>query len=253
MFENQKTDAFKRFIDKKFVSRFDDYITWHYNLEDQDAEIDLWCAMCRYYNDKIQDKFDFYQVKQQYKYNMAHISPNLDVIQKNKVVKREQDKLEAFARIKYSNDDIKSHSYELIPLMYLFSIYSKLNKKNLNDIASSAVGQYLLYAGMECGINFPHILIDMPLVQQATNLHNSIAVFDYRLANMEYLIDRGNSYPIICVNRTFKDNYNIDLTPEELEEFEDLNEDDQVVFINNKNFHERLINEMHTLDNGMKF
>lgn len=252
MFENEKTYAFKQFIDKKFINQFASYMPWKYNTNDSDAETDLWCGMCRYYNDKIQKKFNFEQIKQQYKHNLSNLSPNLDVVQKNKFVKREQDKLEAFARIAYSNDDINNHMYELITLIYLFSIYSKLNKKSLNDIASSAVGQYLLYASIECGINFPYLL-SLPFATQATNLHNSIAVFDYHLANMEFLLDRGGTYPIVCVNRAFKDNYDITLSSDELEYFENLNEDEQVIFINNKHFYERLTNEMHILDNGQIF
>lgn len=252
MFENEKTSAFERFVDKKFVNHFEDYLPYNYDIEEEDAEIVLWNRMCRYYNDKIQQKFDFEQIKQQYKYAHAHLSPNLDVIQKDKVLKREQDKLETFARLKYASQDIDTHFYELIQLIYLFGIFSKLNKKSLNDIARSQVGQYLLYASMECGMNFPH-LISLPLVTQATNLHNSIALFDYRIDNMDILIDRGNYYPIICINRPFKDDFNIELTDEELEDFENLNEDNKVIFTNNKNFYDRLTKEMHTLENGMTF
>ena len=101
-------------------------------------------------------------------------------------------------------------------------------------------------------MNFPY-LISLPLVTQATNLHNSIALFDYRLANLDILIDRGNYYPILCINRPFKDDFDIELTDGELAEFEDLNEDNKVIFANNKNFYDRLHLEMHTLENGMIF
>lgn len=248
----QKTVAFKTFVNQKFINHFKDYMNYSYDIEDEDAEIALQSAMCRYYNDKIQQKFDFKQIKKQYAYNIAHLSPNLDVIQKNKALKRQQDKLESFARLKYLDDDINIYSYELFQLMYLYAIFCKLNKKSLNDIAKSSVGQYLFYACMEYNVNFPQIL-DLPLSEQTRRLYGSVALFDDNLGNVDYLLERGDATPIVRVEISYKDKFDIELTPEELEDFEELNEDQQVLFIANKRFNERLILEMHTQDNEMIF
>ena len=78
----QKTEAFNRFVNQKFINHFKDYMDYSYNVKDEDAEIALQTAMCRYYNNKIQEKFDFKHIKKEYDKNISCLSPNLDVIQK---------------------------------------------------------------------------------------------------------------------------------------------------------------------------
>lgn len=251
-YTEEKTAAFKKFANQKFINHFKDYMNYSYSIEDSDAEIALQSAMCRYYNDKIQQKFNFNQIKKQYEYNVTHINPNLDSIQKNKVLNREQDKLESFARLKYLDEDINKSCYELFQLMFIYAIFCKLNKKSLNDIAKSSVGQYLLYACMEYHANFPKIL-ELPLSELTKRLYNSIALFDNYLGDVDFLLERGDAIPVVRVDIAYKDEYALELTPEELEDFEELNEDQQVIFITNKRFKERLILEMHTLENGMTF
>ena len=248
----QKTEAFNRFVNQKFINHFKDYMDYSYNVKDEDAEIALQTAMCRYYNNKIQEKFDFKHIKKEYDKNISCLNPNLDVIQKNKILKREQDKLESFARLKYLDEDINTYCYELFQLMYLYIIFCKLNKKSLNDVAKSQVGQYLFYACMEYHANFPKIL-NLSLTELTKRLYSSVALFDNKLGNIDYILKCGDAIPVVRVNIAYKDKYDLELTPEELEDFKELNEDQQVLFIANKHFKERLILEMHTLDNGMIF
>ncbi len=239
-----KTHAFNTFVDDKFVSKFENYLDPCFYINSEDAEDELISAMCRYYADKISEKFSFRDIKANYNKKMSQLNPNLDYIQAKKVIDREQTKLETFARLKYCFEDIKMGYYDIECLAHLFLIYAKLNKKSVKDIQSNKVYQYLYYAYLKR----ENIDLNLSIPQHAKALQNAMVSVDYNADDFSYfsfLYDDGTL--------SLTDRYETKLTEDEIEQYNQINGTERAFFVAEKLFKERLILEMHTLDNGKVF
>lgn len=239
-----KTHAFNTFVDDKFVSKFVDYLEPHFDVNNEDAESELIEGMCRYYAEYIYEKFSFREIKANYNKKMSQLNPNLDYIQAKKLIDREQTKLETFARLKYCFEDIKIGYYDIECLSHLFLIYAKLNKKSVKDITSNKVYQYLYWAYLKR----ENIDLNLSIHQHAKALQNAMVSVDYNADDFSY-------YSFLHDDGTLDlpDRYETKLTEDEIEKYNEINGTERAQFVAEKLFKERLIAEMHTLDNGMVF
>ena len=236
--------AFKNFVDDKFVSKFQNYLESYFDINDIDAEEELIPVMCRYYADKISTLFNFEDVKSNYIKNLSNLSPDLDYTQARKAINVEQSKLETFARLQYCLEDISVGYYDMECLVHLFLIYVKLNKKSVKEIESSKVYQYLYYAF----IKRENIDLKQSIAQHAIALQNAMTSLDY---DNDYTI----FYSHLDNDGTLKlpDKYETKLTKDEIEKYQEIKGEEKALFVVEKLFKERLIAEMHTLDNGKVF
>ena len=248
-----KNSAFKLYVNDQFIKPFDLYLPDYFKLTDAYAEQDLIASMCWYYCDKICDKFNFTDVKNNYKQKIARIDPNLDYIHAKKYVDHEQAKLETFAHIKYGIEDLEDiEECVLNPNIHvladLYLIYARLNKKSLEAIKQSKVYKYikLVYVS-ETATNLDTSL-KFTLPQLARDLYNNITSLIYDNDNFNYYLSKEGIL-------TTSNGHKLDLSPNETEEFEFLEDDyfQLIQFIAQKQFQQRLIEEMHTFDNGMVF
>ena len=239
-----KTSAFENFVDNKFASKFENYLEPYFDINNADAEEDLISAMCEYYADKIYEKFSFREIRSNYNKKMSQLNPNLDHIQAQKFINREQAKLETFARLKYCFEDIEIGHYDIECLCHLYLIYAKLNKKSVKDITSNKVYQYLYWAY----IKRENIDLNLSIHQHAKALQNAMVSVDYNASDFNYfsfLYDDGTL--------SLPDGHKAKLTEDEIEQYNEINGTERAFFVAEKLFKERLIAEMHTLDNGKTF
>lgn len=245
-----KTSAYKLYVNEQFIKPFYRYVPDNFKITDAYAEETLIASMCWYYCDKIYEKFNFTDVKNNYKQNMARISPKLDYIQAKKYAKREQSKLETFARIKYGiedlDDNINNPNINILASLYL--IYAKLNKKSIEAIKQSKVYKYIKLAYVSETSTTLDNSLKFSLPQLANDLYNNITSLIYDADNFSYTLTQDGTLITNTGHETA-------LTPSEIEEFELLEDDyfQLMQFMSEKHFQQRLIIEMHTLDNGMIF
>ena len=238
------SSSFKKFVDYKFISKFEYYLESYFNINEEDAEEELIHGMCRYYADKIIDKFNFSEIKSNYENNLKNLNPNKDSIQTKKIIAKEQSKLETFARFKYCCEDIKMGYYDMECLAHLFLIYCKLNKKSLKDIQSNKVYQYLNSAYLRR----EKIDLNHSITQHAKYLQNAMVLVDYNA-------DKWSYFSVLHNNGTLElpNDYETKLTNEEIIKYRELDDEEKAVFVAEKMFKERLIAEMHSLNNGKVF
>ena len=245
-----KTSAYKLYVNEQFIKPFDRYVPDNFKITDAYTEETLIASMCWYYCDKICDKFNFTDVKNNYKQKISRISPTLDYVQAKKYVDREQSKLEAFARIKYGIEDLDNNinNPNINILASLYLIYAKLNRKSMESIKQSKVYKYIKLAYVsETTTNLDNDL-KFSLAQLSRDLYNNISSQIYDDDNFSYTILEDGTI-------TTSSGQEIVLTQSEIEEFKSLEDDyfQLIQFMSEKAFQQRLIEEMHTQENGMRF
>lgn len=239
-----KTYAFNTLVDDKFVSKFECYLEPCFDINHEEAESDLIAGMCKYYADKIFEKFDFKEIKSNYIKKMSTLNPNLDYAEARKFVNKEQTKLETFARLKYCHEDICMGYYDIESLAHLFLIHCKLNKKSVKDISSSRVYQYLYYAYLKR----ENIGLDLSIPQHAVALQNAMVLVDHRNDDFTYYSNLYNEGTL-----ELPDRYETKLNENEIKTYNEMNGEQKALFVGEKLFKERLTLEMHTLENGKIF
>ena len=244
-----KNSGFKLYVNQQFTKHFSYYLPDDFSLTHPKAEDHLINAMCYFYCDKIYYSFNFKEIKDNYKRKIATISPELDYIQTQKYVNSEQAKLETFARIKYGimnlNDVIISPNIHILADLYL--IYSKINRKSIKSIKQSKIYKYIKLSYASKTSSNLDTELNLSLCELSKDFYN----------NVDYLIYDNNFKYQLFENGLLKinDGREINLTPSEVKQFKFLEADycQLSQFITEKDFQQHLIEEMHTLDNGMKF
>ena len=243
------SSAFIKHVDQHFIKPFLPYLSEEFNLSYSFAEEDLIVGMCRCYADKIYDKFDFRQIKEDYKHQISKLSPNLDYVQAQKAISKTQSKLETFARINYCIDEIIHGNYEIDTLVQLYFIYSKLNKKSIKDIQSTKIYKYLNSAFITHAHFSLNKYISLSISEHSKLLQNSMVKLDFATDHYLYQATLTNDGKLIT------DKYQFDLTPEEISNYLFMHDEpsEQAIFVAEKEFQQRLIEEMRTQENGMIF
>ena len=245
------TKAFKLYVNDKFIDKFYPYLHPSFSLKGDSAEKDLISAMCHYYCDKINDKFDFYQMKADYKQKMRHLSPNKDSVAVNKYIEREQTGF----RIKYNTDLILNGEYGIETLACLYIIYTKLNKASSKRVKDSCVYKYLLFAYADItGLNLSPML-RCSLTDIAKELQGYVVVENLEQDSECYkgeISPEGKLITYEFING--KDEpMTHNLTPEEIAEYRNFDDLEQALFVAEKLFQQNLRQEINTLENGIIF
>lgn len=258
-FKNSK--AFQLVVDEQFIRPFLPYLDDNFNINDIDyikdmnAEDKLITAMSMHFCDKIYNKLDFNKIKTNYINNLTNLSPNLDYVQAQKIIAREQTKLETYGRIKYYIERLDSHDeLSLDNLVYLYLIYAKLNKKSIKDIKESKVYKYLRLAySYESHIDINNC-VSSSLPQLSKDLQESVENLLYD-DKSQYISSLDNSGNLILYSLQGEEENKIPLTEEEIEIYIWIEDEpyEKDVFIGEKLFKQELRQEMLTQPNGMIF
>ncbi len=247
--------AYKLYVNEQFVKPFRDYLSDDFNINYDNEEEELISAMAWYFGDKINKKFDFNEIKESYLHNLRNLSPNLDYVQAQKIINREQTKLETYGRIKYYIDKLDSHDCLSIDiLVYLYLIYSKLNKKSIKDITESKMYKYLRLAySYEAHIDINNS-VSSSLSQLSKDLQESVENLLYD-DKSQYISSLDNAGNLIIYSYLGEEENKLPLSQEEIEEYISIENEpyEKDVFIGERLFKQELRQEMLTLDNGKIF
>ena len=251
----KNSTAYKLYANEQFIKPFLDYIPDYFNINYDNAEEELISAMCWYFGDKINEKLDFYKIKENYIHNLKNLSPNKDYIQAQKIIDREQTKLETYGRIKYYIEKLDSKDALSIDiLVYLYLIYAKLNKKSIKDIKESKVYKYLRLAySYESHIDINNC-VTHSLSQLSKDLQESVENLFYDNKS-QYISSLDNSGNLIIYSFQGDEINKLPLSQEEIEEYISIENEpyEKDVFIGEKLFKQELRQRMLTLPNGMIF
>jgi len=247
--------AYKLYVNEQFIKPFIDYIPDYFNINCDNAEEELISTMCWYFSDKICEKFDFYKIKENYLHNLKNLSPNKDYVQAHKLIEREQTKLETYGRIKYYIDKLDSHDCLSIDiLVYLYLIYTKLNKKSIKDITESKMYKYLRLAySYETHIDINNY-VTHSLSQLSKDLQESVENLFYD-DKSQYISSLDNAGNLILYSYLGEEENKIPLSQEEIEEYTYIEDEpyEKDVFVGERLFKQELRQEMLTQPNGMIF
>ncbi len=246
-----RTKAFQLYVDDKFIDKFCSYLHPTFDLKSDSAEKDLISAMCHYYCDRIDEKFDFYQIKADYKANMKAISPNKDSIAVNKYIEREQ----TYFRIKYNTDLISNGEYSIETLACLYIIYTKLNKMSTKRVRDSYVYHYLLFAYADItGLNLsPMLRCSLP--ELAKELQSYVVVENLEQDSESYKGEISPDGKLITYEFINGKDEIIthNLTLEEVKEYRNFDDLEQALFVAEKLFQQNLRQQMIELNYANSF
>lgn len=245
-----------------FIKPLQKYI--HNNCFDDKAhEIMIQNAICKLLSEKIRELIPSKtEVKQAFTKSMKQLSKqDLDLIEYREKAQKREDKLKTHFKLRYALDDIDDGNFELDHASLLMAIYSKVisleSKPNgkrghygriekIPKLKSSAIYQYLNSARKEAKYHTTlNQLSNLTMDYLADWLYKSIAIFDYN--NDNTILDPYiGIYDDGTIATTFNEVSIIDLEkdPDTYQDFVEIVED---------NFNEKLIQEMHTLENGQIF
>ena len=233
-------------------------------IDDKSHEIMIQNAICKLLSEKIREHIPTIpEIKTNFRKSVKLLSQqDLDLIEFNEKFKNREDKLKTYIKLHYLLDDIDDGNFELDHASLLMAIYSKIislelqpngKREHFNKIIkipqlkNSPIYQYLDSARKEAKYHTTlNQLSNLTMTELANWLYTSIAVFDYNNDNTvidQYIgtYDEGDYFTTIFNEVAV---INLDDDPVSYEEFLELIE---------KDFNEKLIQEMHTLENGQIF
>ena len=233
-----------------------------------DLEIELQAVICRYLSEEIDALIpDFTQVAKSYRKSIAKIPADLSLYEyRNEVVKKES-KLKTLGKLQYCINRINSHEkmYELIVANYLIMIYHKLSglvigqkhknptatfrvtnkSQRLQNLRENRIYAYLFEATLEYfnGGRSLGEMFDYSMKELVDNLFEQMVKFEHHL-NKTFLepwvgINQDGEYEEVCDEIFVLDG--------------EMDSEQEAIAYAEHNFKLWLIEEMHTLENGMKF
>lgn len=233
-----------------------------------DLEIELQAVICRHLSEKIDDLIpDFTQVAKSYRKRIAKIPAELSLYEYKAILNKHEDKLKTLGKLKYCINRINSHKkmYELIVADYLIIIYHKLSglvigqkhknptqtfyitdkSQRLQNLKENRIYGYLFYATLDYfnGARSLGELFDYSMKALVDNLFRQMIIFEHNLDKFVIEpwvgIDENGNFEQIN-DRIFVSDDNMDTEQEALAYAE-------------YDFNLWLIDQMHTLENGMRF
>lgn len=250
------THVFKNY--DKFVKELSKHNIKGDYLSDLEHEVATQNAICKFLGEQILQHIpSIKEVKSNFN-NSMHLlfKQNLDAIEFEKGRKRREDKLKTYIKLHYCLQDAIDGNYELEHARILMAIYLKVVSferdkdgklsycgeiVKVPTAKASLIFKYLDTAGKELGYK-PTIsqLFDAKIGQLVDSLFTSMAVFNYNKDNTvldDYIGYYGN------------DKYT---TYNEVEVISDDTCENYIKMLEN-DFNEKLIKEMHILNNGQVF
>lgn len=246
----------------KFIKPLQKYMTTCY-LDDKSHEIVVLNAICKFLSEKIRIQIPtIVEIKQNFnKKTLQLFKQDLDLIEFNQKFKKREDKLKTYFKLHYALDSIDAKNYDLTQASLLMAIYSKVVSCELQPngklhhygragkttaLKDSLIYRYLDIARKEEKYNITlRQMGEFKISTLVNDLYNSIAIFDYVHNNTVIDLSLGQQDDGTW-GTIFHQIAIIDLenNPDTYKDFIKLVED---------NFDKKLIQEMHTLDNGMMF
>ena len=245
-----------------FIRPLQKYISQNYT-DDKSHEIMIQNAICKLLSEKIRKQIaTIPEIKQNFNKSVKLLSKqDLDLLEYREKFKKREDKLKTYIKLHYSLNDIDDGLFELDHASLLMAIYSKVISIELQPngkrehfgrivkipkLKNSPIYQYLDSARKEEKYNITlNQLCNLTIGDLVNWLYKSMAIFDYN--NDNTIIDQYvGTWDDGSIDTIFNEVEIIDPDNDQVsyEEFLELIE---------KGFNEKLIDEMHTLDNGMKF
>ena len=233
-----------------------------------DLEIELQAVICRYLGEEIDTLIpDFTQVAKSYRKSIAKIPADLSFYEcKNEIAKRE-NKLKTLGKLQYCIDRVNSHAkmYELIVANYLMVIYYKLSglvigqkhknptqtfnitnkSQRLQNLKENRIYGYLFTATLEYfdGARSIAEMFDYSMKELVDNLFEQMVRFEHHL-NKSILepwvgINQDREYEEVCDEIFVLDG--------------EMDSEQEALAYAEYDFNLWLIDQMHILDNGIRF
>ncbi|MBQ7798151.1 MAG: hypothetical protein IJ371_03415 [Clostridia bacterium] len=233
-----------------------------------DLEIELQAVICRYLGEEIDSLIpDFTQVAKSYRKSIAKIPAELSVQEFKDLITKKEDKLKTIGKLQYCIDRINSHAkmYELIVANYLMMIYYKLSglvigqkhknptatfrvtkkSQRLQNLRENRIYAYLFDATLEYfdGCRNLSELFSYPIKELVDNLFRQMVLFEYNL-------DKTVIEPWVGINNDgdYEEAYSEMFVLDG-----EMDSEQEALAYAEHNFNLWLIDQMHTLENGMKF
>lgn len=233
-----------------------------------DLEIELQAVICRHLGEKIDELIpDFIQVAKSYRKIIAQTPAELSFYEKEEAINKKRTKLKTLGKLKYCINRINSHEkmYELIVANYLMLIYYKLSglvigqnhkhptatfnitdkSQRLQNLKENRIYRYLFAATLEYfqGRRSLSEMFDYSMKDLVDSLFRQMVLFEYNL-------NKTVIEPWIGINE--KDDYE-QAYYEIFVLDDDMDTEEEVLAYAEHHFDLWLIDQMHTLENGMKF
>ena len=233
-----------------------------------DLEIELQAVICRHLGEKIDDLIpDFTQVSKSYRKSIAKIPAELNVQECDLILNRLDTKLKTIGKLQYCIDRVNSHAkmYELIIANYLMVIYYKLSglvigqkhknptqtfnitnkSQRLQNLKENRIYRYLFTATLEYfnGARSITEMFDYSMKELVDNLFEQMVKFEHHL-NKTVIepwvgINQDGDYEQINDEIFVLDN--------------EMDSEQEALAYAEYDFNLWLIDQMHTIENGMKF
>ncbi len=241
------------------------------SLDDErgvDLEIELQAAICRHLSEEIDSLIpDFTEVAKCYRKSIAKIPADLGLYEFRNEVSKKESRLKTLGKLQYCIDRINSHQkmYELIVANYLIIIYHKLSglvigqkhknptatfrvtnkSQRLQNLRENRIYAYLFDATLEYfngGRNLSE-LFDYSMKELVDTLFRQMVVFEHNL-------NKSVLEPWVGINQ----DGDYEQVNDEIFVLDgEMDSEQEALAYAEHDFNIWLIDQMHTLENGMKF
>ena len=248
---------------KKFVEPLKKYNLYDHYVSDLEHEVATQNAICKFLSEQIRQHIPtLSEVKHNFNNSVRLLhKQDLDAVEFVQKFKNREDKLKTYVKLHYALNDIDNGNYELDIASILMAIYLKVvsferDKNNklsycgaivkVPALKDSLIFKYLDSARKELDYHTTINQLSSYKIGDLTNmLYKLIAVFDFNVDNT--VIDESLGHFEDGSTTTIFNEVTI-IDPED-----DHDTYEKFIELVENNFNKKLIEEMHTLDNGQVF